>query len=115
MTTDNIPAPDRCELCGALRFGAGETDLRPSYDAVEMLRRLADIWLQDRVALGIVLARVAMPTASMRELGSVVGRDVSTVAHHMRALRKHSGALGAFVQSKNAHAQAWKRRRVSHA
>ncbi len=115
MTTDNIPAADRCELCGALRFGDGETDLRPSYDAVEMLRRLADIWLQDQVALGIVLARVAMPTASYRELGRMVGRSNPVVIAHVRHIRASYPEVGAFVESRNAHAQARKRRRVSHA
>lgn len=112
MNVETIADAARCEMCGALRFGDGKTDSRPSYDMVEMLRLLADIWLQDPIALGVVLARVVMPTASMREIGAVVGRDVSTVAHHMRALAAYKPTLGRFVESKNQHAQAWKRRRT---
>jgi len=104
----DIEADERCEMCGALRFG-DEVDTKASHDAVEMLRRLADIWLQDPIALGVVLVRVAMPTATYREIGRIVGRSNPVVIEHIKHIKSSYPQIGAFAESKNQYAQARKR------
>ena len=114
MDIETIRGEERCELCGALKTAEG-VDIKASWGAVEAMRRLADIWLQDPIALGIVLARVAMPTASYRDLGVAVGSNHVEVQRKLSALRAYMPCVAAFAESKNAHAQARKRRRVSYA
>ena len=111
MNVETIADAARCELCGALRFGDGETDSRPSYAPVELLRRLVDVWVYDPVALCILLTRIAMPTGTYSELGAVVGRSPPVVLAHIRRISKEFPDLSHFARSNNAHAQSWRRGR----
>ena len=106
---NELQADERCEMCGALKCGR-DVDIRPSWTMAEAMRRIADIGLQDVVALNIVCHRVAMPDATYREIGAAVGCSHVWVQRKMKDIEAAFPGLGAFVRSQGRHAQGQKRR-----
>jgi len=111
MDIETIRGEERCELCGALKTAEG-VDIKASWGAVEAMRRLADIWLQDRVACELLIARVALPSATYRELGRLFNLDPMSLVRRASSLGKYSRAIGLYVKPQGPHAQAQARRRA---
>lgn len=105
-----IAADARCELCGAV-LASHDTEVGEGWKAVEAMRMIADLWLWDSVACGIVLARMVHPDATYRQLGRMVGRDEKAVRNRMDRLEAEYPQVGYFVRSHGPHSMAQNRRK----
>ncbi len=60
-----------------------------SYEvAEELLRWLADLWITDAQALILLMAKLAFPDLSVRELESIVGLKRTAMSAKMRKMEK---------------------------
>ena len=83
----DIPAPPRCELCGALIDSADQPE--PEIDPHRLLSALADIYLADHRLLGIVLLSATKPQATARWIAQSLGISparVSTLTAQLQAV-----------------------------
>ena len=103
----DIPAPPRCELCGALLEDAGHDTPETTEDLASLLRSMADMYVADPRILGLIMLRVRFPSASQREIAArlkISPARMTQIMHEIEAISSPlSDALRIIVAGNNEH------------
>lgn len=107
---DSAASEDRCEMCGGVKTSCG-VDCRPPAPAAEALRRMADVWLQDRLSVEIILCRVVFPDMSYAQIGKMCGGvSRQRIDQKLRQIESAFPHIGAFCRDQSAYATAQRRK-----
>lgn len=112
MDIELLPAPPRCELCGAERTEAGTERPRPNESIHTMLHYLAELSADDHLAVRCLFARMLAPRASYRALAASVGVSHVRVQQKIRRLQEINPMMADFLRDHSAYSLAAGRRKA---